>query len=91
MVKAMVTDILKAREELTKMPDKTKSLLNLVDCADKSLEKLHPAASALGGSESEAGMIHSPDQDRAAASVSGFPWRRASPSSWQAGEVPRKI
>ncbi len=33
-VRAMVTDILKAREELTKMPDKTKSLLNLVDCVD---------------------------------------------------------
>ncbi len=62
-VKAMVTDILKAREELTKMPDKTKSLLNLVDCEDKSLEKLRPAASALGGSEAEAGMIQSPDQD----------------------------
>ncbi|CAK9864698.1 unnamed protein product [Sphagnum jensenii] len=62
-VKAMVTDILKAREELTKMPDKTKSLLNLVDCADKSLEKLRPAASALGGSEAEAGMIQSQDQD----------------------------
>jgi hypothetical protein len=62
-VKAMVTDILKAREELTKMPDKTKSLLNLVDCADKSLEKLRPAASALAGSEAEAGMIQSPDQD----------------------------
>ncbi|CAM6037223.1 unnamed protein product [Sphagnum compactum] len=62
-VKAMVTDILKAREELTKMPDKTKSLLNLVDCADKSLEKLRPAASALGGSEAEAGMIQSPAQD----------------------------
>jgi hypothetical protein len=61
--KAMVTDILKAREELTKMPDKTKSLLNLVNCADKSLEKLRPAASALGGSEAEAGMIQSPDQD----------------------------
>ncbi|CAK9216339.1 unnamed protein product [Sphagnum troendelagicum] len=62
-VKAMVTDILKAREELTKMPDKTKSLPNLVDCPDKSLEKLRPAASALGGSEAEAGMIQSPDQD----------------------------
>ncbi len=62
-VKAMVTDILKAREELTKMPDRTKSLLDLVDCADKTLGKLHPAESALGGSESEAGMIHSPDQD----------------------------
>jgi hypothetical protein len=62
-VKAMVTDILKAREELTKMPDKTKSLVNLVDCADKSLEKLRPAASALGGSEADADMIQSPDQD----------------------------
>jgi hypothetical protein len=62
-VKAMVTDILKAREELTKMPDKTKSLLNLVDYADKSLEKLRPAASAPGGSETEACIIQSPDQD----------------------------
>ncbi|CAM6057665.1 unnamed protein product [Sphagnum tenellum] len=62
-VKAMVTDILKAREELTKMPDNIKSLLNLVDCADKALEKLHPAASDLGGSESDAGMIYSPHHD----------------------------
>ncbi|KAH8942258.1 hypothetical protein BDL97_14G089100 [Sphagnum fallax] len=63
-VKAMVTDILKAREELTKMPDNTKSLLDLVDCADKALEKLHPAASDLGGSESDAGMIYSPHHDK---------------------------